>query len=60
MSVAMPTAMPVLPFNSTIGTRAGNSDGSVSVASKFATKSTVPWSTSANNRSANRDNRASV
>ena len=42
ISVAMPTAMPVLPLSSTIGTRAGSSDGSVSVASKFATKSTVP------------------
>ena len=42
MSVAIPTAIPVLPFSNTMGTRAGSNEGSVSVASKFATKSTVP------------------
>ena len=46
MSVAMPTAMPVVPFSSTFGRRAGSSVGSSSVPSKFGTQSTVPWPSS--------------
>ena len=59
-SVAMPTAMPVLPFKSTIGRRAGNTAGSLSVPSKFGAKSTVPWPSSASSSSAWRMSRASV
>ena len=39
--VAMPTAMPVVPFTSRFGNRDGITDGSFSVSSKFGTKSTV-------------------
>ncbi len=42
MSVAMPTAMPIEPFSSTCGTRAGSHEGSSIVPSKFGTQSTVP------------------
>jgi hypothetical protein len=46
MSVAMPTAMPEVPFSSTFGRRAGSSRGSSNVPSKFGAQSTVPWSSS--------------
>jgi hypothetical protein len=46
MSVAMPTAMPCVPFSSTFGRRAGRSCGSSSVPSKFGVHSTVPWPSS--------------
>jgi hypothetical protein len=46
MSVDMPTAMPVLPFSSTLGSRAGSSDGSCRVPSKLGAQSTVPWPSS--------------
>ena len=56
----MPTAMPVLPFSNTTGTRAGSSFGSSTVPSKFGMKSTVPWPTSDSSNSAYFDSRASV
>ena len=46
MSVAMPTAIPVVPFSNRLGTRAGSSTGSSSVPSKFGDHSTVPWPSS--------------
>jgi len=52
MSVAMPTAMPVEPFSSTCGTRAGSQAGSLSVPSKFAVQSTVPCASSSSSSSA--------
>ena len=48
MSVAMPTAMPVAPFNNTLGRRAGNNSGSFRVPSKLGAQLTVPWASSAN------------
>ena len=54
MSVAMPTAMPVAPFSSTFGRRAGSSDGSSSVPSKFGTQSAVPSPSSESSTSAYR------
>ena len=42
MSVAMPTAMPEVPFSSRFGRRAGRITGSSSVPSKFGAQSTVP------------------
>jgi hypothetical protein len=52
MSVAMPTAMPVVPLSSTFGTCAGSMAGSSSVPSKFGTQSTVPWPSSPSSTSA--------
>ena len=60
MSVAMPTAMPVPPFNSSMGTRAGSSTGSSMEPSKLATKSTVPCRVSASSSAAYFDRRDSV
>src|SRR3990167_6084417 len=51
-SAAIPTAIPVAPFNSTLGTSAGKSAGSFKVASKFGVQLTVPLSRSANNKAA--------
>ena len=42
MSVAIPTAMPVAPFNNRFGNLAGNTVGSRSVPSKLLSQSTVP------------------
>ena len=42
MSVAIPTAIPVTPFNKILGTCAGKNFGSSSVPSKLGTQSTVP------------------
>jgi hypothetical protein len=42
----MPTAMPVLPFSSTLGSRAGSTVGSCSVPSKLGAHSTVPMASS--------------
>ena len=52
MSVAMPTAMPVVPLSSTLGRRAGSTDGSSIVPSKFGTQSTVPSPSSRSSTSA--------
>ena len=52
MSVAMPTAMPIEPFSSTCGTRAGSQLGSSMVPSKFGTQSTVPCASSPSSASA--------
>ena len=46
MLVAMPTAMPVLPFTSRFGNRLGSTVGSFLVSSKFGPKSTVSFSMS--------------
>ncbi|MDF5994860.1 hypothetical protein P4200_10215 [Pseudomonas aeruginosa] len=45
-SMAMPTAMPVVPLSSRLGRRAGSTAGSSRVPSKFGTQSTVPWPSS--------------
>ena len=42
MSVAIPTAMPVAPFNRRFGRRAGKTEGSKRVPSKLLVQSTVP------------------
>ncbi|MNE68286.1 hypothetical protein D3C80_1639390 [compost metagenome] len=42
ISVAIPTAIPVVPFSRMLGRRAGNIFGSCMVPSKFGTQSTVP------------------
>ena len=60
MSVATPTAMPMEPFSSTTGRRAGSTFGSSSVPSKFGVQSTVPWPSSSSSTSAKRESRASV
>ena len=52
MSVAMPTAMPEVPFSSRFGRRAGRIAGSSSVPSKFGVQSTVPWESSPSSTSA--------
>ena len=52
MSVAMPTAIPVVPFKSTLGSLAGSKRGSSKVPSKFGAHSTVPRPSSFNNTSA--------
>ena len=41
MLVAIPTAIPVVPFTKRLGNLAGNTVGSFSVSSKFGAKSTV-------------------
>ncbi len=51
-SVAMPTAMPVVPLSSRCGRRAGSHEGSSSVPSKFGDHSTVPWPSSPSSTSA--------
>ena len=48
MSVAIPTAMPVVPFNKILGKRAGKVTGSLNVPSKLSCQSTVPCPSSAN------------
>ncbi len=48
----MPTAMPIEPFSSTCGTRAGSQLGSSMVPSKFGTQSTVPCASSPSSASA--------
>ena len=45
--VAIPTAIPFVPFTSRFGKRAGSTVGSFSVSSKFGTKSTVSFPMSA-------------
>jgi len=60
MSVAMPTAMPVVPLSSTCGRRAGSHEGSSRVPSKFGAQSTVPWPSSDSSSSENRVSRDSV
>jgi hypothetical protein len=60
MSVAIPTAIPDAPFNSTCGSRDGSSFGSWSVPSKLGPHSVVPWSSSLSSVSAKRASRASV
>mmetsp|Transcript_53994 Transcript_53994/g.101407 ORF Transcript_53994/g.101407 Transcript_53994/m.101407 type:complete len:216 (-) Transcript_53994:733-1380(-) len=50
--VAMPTAMPVAPFNSSIGNRAGRTIGSTSEPSKLSPKSTTSSLTSDSSASA--------
>ena len=45
--VAIPTAIPFVPFTSKFGKRAGSTVGSFSVSSKFGTKSTVSFPMSA-------------
>ncbi|MCY1451439.1 hypothetical protein D9M71_683060 [compost metagenome] len=45
-SVAMPTAIPVVPLSRMFGRRAGNTSGSSSVPSKFGPQSAVPWPSS--------------
>ena len=60
MSVAIPTAIPVIPLSNIWGKRAGNVLGSFIVPSKLGDQSTVPWPNSANKTSLNRDKRASV
>ena len=52
MSVAMPTAMPEVPFRSRFGSRAGRNTGSSSVPSKLAVQSTVPSESSPSSTSA--------
>ena len=52
MSVAMPTAIPEVPFSSRFGSRAGRITGSCSVPSKFGDQSTVPSDSSASSTSA--------
>src|SRR3569623_1809302 len=52
MSVAIPTAMPVAPFNKRFGSRAGNTAGSSSVPAKLGTQSTVPCPNSLSSTSA--------
>ena len=42
MSVAIPTAIPVAPFNNKLGSLAGKTDGSSKVPSKLLVQSTVP------------------
>ena len=42
ISVAIPTAMPVAPLSSTLGTREGSTSGSFNVPSKLLPQSTVP------------------
>jgi hypothetical protein len=46
MSVAMPTAMPVPPLSSTLGSREGSIAGSFRLPSKFGCQSTVPIASS--------------
>ena len=45
--VAIPTAIPVVPFTSRLGNLEGRTTGSFSVSSKFGTKSTVSFPISA-------------
>ena len=52
MSVAIPTAMPVVPLSSRFGMRAGNTVGSSIVPSKFGTQSVVPSPSSLSSTSA--------
>ena len=59
-SVAMPTAMPVVPFSSRFGSRAGSTAGSSSWPSKFGTQSTVPSPSSRSSTSAYFESRDSV
>ena len=42
ISVAMPTAIPVAPFNNKLGSLAGRTEGSNRVPSKLLVQSTVP------------------
>ena len=58
--VAMPTAIPLVPFTSRFGNRAGSTFGSRSRSSKFAMKSTVSFSMSASRSIAIGASRASV
>jgi len=51
-SVAMPTAMPVVPLSSRCGRRAGIQVGSSRVPSKFGVQSVVPWLISPSSTSA--------
>ncbi len=60
MSVAIPTAIPVAPLSRTLGRRAGRTDGSLSVPSKFGAQSTVPCPSSDKRTCAYGANRASV
>ena len=53
MSVAMPTAMPEVPFKSIDGNLAGKITGSKSEPSKFGCQSTVPDFNSSINKLAN-------
>ena len=46
ISVAMPTAIPEVPFSSRLGRRAGRNAGSSSVPSKLGVQSTVPSASS--------------
>ena len=52
ISVAIPTAIPVVPFNKIFGSLAGNNFGSCRVPSKLGSHSTVPCSTSLSRTSA--------
>ena len=58
--VAIPTAIPVVPFTNRLGKRDGSTVGSFSVSSKFGTKSTVSLLISANISILIFDNLASV
>ena len=58
--VAIPTAIPALPFTSRLGNRDGKTSGSKSLSSKFETKSTVSFSISVSIVAAIRDIFASV
>ena len=60
MSVAIPTAMPVVPFSSTWGRRAGSTEGSSMVPSKLGVQSTVPCPSSPSSTSAKGARRDSV
>ena len=60
MSVAIPTAMPVAPFNNRFGNLAGNTVGSRSVPSKLLSQSTVPWPSSSKRLFAYGERRHSV
>ncbi len=44
--------MPVVPFSSTCGSRAGSQFGSCRVPSKFGPQSTVPWPSSSSKTAA--------
>jgi hypothetical protein len=60
MLVAMPTAMPLEPFTSRLGTRDGSTVGSMSRSSKFGWKLTVFLSMSSSIATATWVRRASV
>ena len=53
MSVAIPTAIPVVPFNKILGIFAGNKVGSNKEPSKLGCQSTVPSFNSDRSKSAN-------